>query len=287
MQTIPLPSKIEIKENKENKNQAEVIIEPCYPGYGVTLGNALRRVLLSSLNGAAVVGVRIKGVAHEFSAFPYVKEDILEIILNLKLLRLKLTIHSDEPIVLNLKAKGEKVVKAKEIEAVAGVEIINPSLKIATLTDEKANLDMKLWIKEGRGYTTSEELKKNDFEVGVIICDAIFTPVVKVGLNIENIRVGERTDYDKLILNIETDGSITPKEALEKSAKILVEQFNFIVGEKEPSIIAKEEKLEEKVELSFTKATEGKEEKIKKEIEKVEGEIGKEPKRKRGRPKKK
>ncbi|TSC96315.1 MAG: DNA-directed RNA polymerase subunit alpha [Parcubacteria group bacterium Athens1014_10] len=264
MQTIPLPSKVEIKKNKENKNQAEIIIEPCYPGFGVTLGNALRRVLLSSLPGGAVIAAKIKGATHEFSTLPNVKEDVLEIILNLKSLRIKLDTLIEEPIVLNLKAKGEKAVKAKDIETIAGVRIINPDLKIATLTDEKSSLDMKLWIGEGRGYSTSEEFKKNDFEVGVIICDAIFTPVIKVSLNIENIRVGDRTDYDKLILNLETDGSIDPLEALMESSKILVNQFGFITGDKE---IKKEEKKEEVKEEIKSKET-AREEKKKKEKKK-------------------
>jgi len=275
MQTIPLPSKIEIKENKENKNQTEIIIEPCYPDYGTTLGNALRRVLLSSLPGAAVIAIKIKGATHEFSTLPYIKEDVLGIVLNLKLLRLRFAISSQEPLILNLKVKGEKVVKAKDIETVAGVEIINPNLKIATLTDEKANLEMKIWVAQGRGYCPSEELKRDDFEVGVIVCDAIFTPIVKVSLDVENIRVGERTDYDKLILNIETDGTITPKEALLKAAEILVEQFNFVAGKKEVEKEIGEIKKAEKIKIEKELEEEKKETKIKKEI-----------KRKRGRPRK-
>ncbi len=270
MQTIPLPTKIEINESKENKNKADIIIEPCYPGYGITLGNALRRVLLSSLSGAAIIATRIKGATHEFSTLPCIKEDVLEIILNLKLVRIKSDNHIQEPIVLNLKAKGKKIVKAKDIEVVAGLKITNPDLKIATLTDEKAILDMKLWIGEGKGYSTSEELKKNDFEVGVIVCDAIFTPIVKISLNVENIRVGERTDYDKLILGIETDGTVSPKEALDKSANILVRQFSFIAGEKELSPI--------EIETGKAEVPE-----IKEEVEKEEK---KKEKKTRGRPKK-
>lgn len=272
---IPLPSKIEINEDKENKNEAEIIIEPCYPGYGVTLGNALRRVLLSSLPGAAVIAAKLKGASHEFSTLPNVKEDILEIILNLKMLRVQFEVSSQEPIALSLKVSGEKVVKAKDIETVAGIKIINPDLKIATLTDSKAVLDMKIWVAQGKGYLTSEEMKINrDFEVGAIVCDAIFTPVIKVGVDIENVRVGERTDYDKLILNIETDGSISPKESLEKAANILIDQFNFVAGKGLPKELEKasEEAKEEEVE-------EIKEVKEEKEAEKKE-------KTKRGRPKK-
>lgn len=266
MQTIPLPLNIEIKENKENENQAQIIIEPCFPGYGTTLGNALRRILLSSLEGAAIIAVKIKKAPHEFSTLPYIKEDVLEIILNLKLVRIQLKDSTEQSFVLDLKAKGKKTVKAGDIEVPAGVKIVNPDLKIATLTDEKASLEMKIWIAKGRGYSMSEDLKRNDFEVGVIVCDAIFTPVIKVGLNVENIRVGEKTDYDKLILDIETDGTITHQEALKKSAKILVEQFNFIT-----------ERISE---IQKIKKEEGRgEEKEKKEVKE-------ELKQKRGRPKK-
>ncbi len=265
MNTIPLPTTIDIKENKENLNQAQIIIEPCFPGYGTTLGNSLRRVLLSSLYGAAVIAVKIKGATHEFSTLPNVKEDILEIILNLKSLRIQSDKKIEEPVILELKAKGEKVIKGKDIETVSGVRIVNPDLKIATLTDAKASLEMKLWIGGGKGYSTSEEIGKKDFEVGVIICDAIFTPLKKVSMDVENIRVGDRTDYDKLILNIETDGTIDPKEALEKSANILVEQFSFIAkGESVKEEIKPEVEAIEKIKEEKIEATEEKEDKKKK-----------------------
>jgi len=278
MEDIFLPSKVEFKEDEKDKNRAVLTVEPCHPGYGTTLGNALRRVMLSSLPGAAVTAVKIKGVSHEFSTLPGVKEDVVEIILNLKKLRLKILV-GEEPVILVLKAKGEKKVKAKDIEKNPVVEIANPDLEIATLTSKEAELEMKIWAEKGRGYVPSEERRTENLELDVIAVDSIFTPIKKVGLQVEDVRVGERTDYDKLILDIETDGTLTPFEAVEQAAKILIEQFSLFV---EP----KKEKVEEIKELA-EEITEEIEE-VKEEKEKVSTEESEAPmdKKKRGRPKK-
>ncbi|MBU1131147.1 DNA-directed RNA polymerase subunit alpha [Patescibacteria group bacterium] len=279
---ITLPTKLEIKEAKDNR--AEVIIEPCYPGYGVTLGNALRRVLLSSLEGAAITSYKIIGAMHEFATLPNVKEDLVELMLNLKNIRLKC--HSDEPVILNLKVKGEKTVTAGDIEKNADVEVINTSQPILTLTDKSAEIDMELTVKKGRGYLTVEDRSKEKVELGVIMIDALFSPVINVGFEVEHVRVGDRTDYDKIILKLETDGSFAPQEALEKSAEILVEHFNFICHKQEiPSAAAEpqEVKAEAKEEVEELKSE--KKESKKKE-EKIAEESIEKPKRKRGRPKK-
>lgn len=225
--SISLPTKIDIKNGKNNK--AQIIIEPCYPGYGVTLGNSLRRVLLSSIEGTAITAFKIKGVQHEFSHLPNIKEDAIEIMLNLKSIRLKS--YSSEPLILNLKVKGEKLVTAKDIEKNAQVEIINGDQPICTMTDKNTELEMELTVAKGHGYVTVEEREKEKVDLGTIMIDAIYTPVINVGFDIENVRVGERTDYERLILNIETDGSLPPEDALQRASTILVRQFLFVSGE--------------------------------------------------------
>jgi len=203
-----------------------MIVEPCFHGYGTTLGNALRRVLLSSLPGAAVVAVKIKGVSHEFQAVENVKEDVLEIILNLKSLRLKC--FSEEPVKLFLKADGLKSVTGKDIEPNADVEIVNPEIKLATLTDPKARFEMELTVSRGRGYSPTEERVNENLEIGTLAIDALFSPVRNVGYRVENTRVGEITNYDKLIMTIETDGTILPEEAVRESAKTLIDFFSIL-----------------------------------------------------------
>lgn len=270
MQTIALPQKIKFTKGEE-KNRSLVIIEPCYPGYGITLGNSIRRVLLSSLPGAAVVGVKIKGADHEFTNIPNIKEDVLEIILNLKQLRLK--VHSDEVVKLELNVHGEKEAKAGDIEKNSLVEIINPSLVLARITDMAGNLSMEIYVSKGRGYETIESRTEKNREIGCIEMDSVFSPVLSVGINIENVRVGKMTNWDKLILNILTDGTITPEEAFGGAVNVLINQFNALLGEKEDM-----EKKEEKSEI-ITKITE-----VKKE--EGAGETEEEPKKKRGRPRK-
>jgi len=228
MKNIFLPREINFQPDKENKNKGFIIIEPCYPGYGITWGNALRRVLLTSLSGAAVVSVKIKGIKHEFSSIPYVYQDVLDIILNLKSLRLKIFSENDDPIKLRLKAVGKKKVYASDIEKSANVEITNPDLLIADLTDKKAKLEMEIWVAKGYGWVPSEAKTREDLDIGTIVVDSIFTPILQVSINIENVRVGGRTDYDRLILGIETDGTISPLGAGLKAMQLLNEQFSYL-----------------------------------------------------------
>jgi len=226
MEKISLPKKIEFK-NGEQLHEGQVIVEPLYPGYGMTLGNSLRRVLLSSLPGAAVVGVKIKGASHEFMAIPNIKEDVLEIVLNLKQLRFKM--HSEEEIKLELSVSGKKAVKAGDITKNSQVEIINPELVLANITDPAGNLNMDIYIRPGRGYQMSESDKKASNEIGYIEVDAIFSPILAVSSNVENVRVGKMTNWDKLVLDIKTDGTITYEEAFKESAQILINQFNSLL----------------------------------------------------------
>jgi len=247
MESLLLPSKIQYEEGSE-PNQAILTIEPMYMGYGTTVGNALRRVLLSSLPGAAVTAVKIKGVDQEFSPIKGVKEDALDICLNLKLLRLK--VFSEEPQKLKLKVKGKKEVKASDIEKNADVEIVNPELVLASTTDKDSELDMEITVSQGRGYLPIEERRKEDLEIGTILIDALFTPVKNVGFKREDVRVGEITNYDKLVINLETDGTITPQEAVKQAAQILMDHLNLLVGAKEVKApkVKVEKKEEEKPE---------------------------------------
>lgn len=228
METIFLPSKMHFVPS-ENANEATLTIEPLHHGYGTTVGNALRRVLLSSLPGAAVTAMKIKGVQHEFQGVDGVKEDVLDIMLNLKQLRLK--VHSDEPVTLKLVKKGEGAVTAADIEKNADVEIANPDLHLATITDGKITFDMEITVARGRGYSPTEEREGGRLDIGVIAIDAMFSPVRTVGLKVENTRVGEITNYDKLLMNILTDGTITPQEAVEQATKILLNHFTWIQGQ--------------------------------------------------------
>lgn len=205
--------------------QATLIIEPFFHGYGQTIGNALRRVLLSSLSGAAVTAVKIKGVQHEFTPIPGVMEDALEIILNLKALRLKS--FSDEPVKLFLKKTGKGKILASDFEKNADVEVINPELVLATLSDENSSLEMEVTISRGRGFSPTETRKASG-EFGVIAVDALFSPVRHVGIHVEDTRVGEITNYDRLALSIETDGSVTPQEATAQALGILLEHLNLL-----------------------------------------------------------
>lgn len=231
MESILLPTKLEITSG-EKPNEGILVLEPCYYGYGTTIGNAIRRVLLSSLPGAAVTAVKIKGAQHEFSSIPLVKEDVLDIILNLKLLRLRL--FRDEPVRLSLKVKGEKKVTAKDFEKNADVEIVNPELHIATLTDKKAEFELEVVVERGRGYSPTETRPRVNQEIGMVMIDALFSPVRNVGYRVENARVGEITNYDRLIMTIETDGTVSPEDAVRESAKILMNYVSLFSNE-EPS----------------------------------------------------
>ncbi len=226
MENILLPSTISFKKG-ERPNEGVLVVEPCFYGYGTTLGNALRRVLLSSLPGAAVTAVKIKGVTHEFQAIDNVKEDALEVILNLKSLRLK--VFSDEPVVLKISAKGLKTITAADIAPNAEVEIMNPELVIANLTDAKSTFEVELTVRKGRGYASTEERAKETYDIGTIAIDALFSPVRNVGYNVVNTRVGDITNYDKLIMNIETDGTMSPEDAVSASVKILIDYFSILL----------------------------------------------------------
>lgn len=279
MENIPLPSRIEFKKGDE-KNHSILTVEPCYPGYGTTLGNALRRVLLSSLPGAAIVSFKVQGALHEFSTLPEVKEDLVEIVLNLKRIRFK--VFGEEPVKLQLKVKGEKTVLAKEITPNSAVELVTPELPIATLTSPQAELNMELTVQRGRGYEPTEERSKEEkekLEVGEIAIDAIFTPVKDVGFRIESVRVGQMTNYERLVLDIKTDGVITPEQALGGAIEILLEHFNLLVGFGE--------RIEEKTEAEEEKLLEEtKEPAAAEQIEESVAKGGETPKKKRGRPKK-
>ncbi len=228
MNNIALPKKISFLPTEET-NRAKAILEPLAPGYGTTLGNALRRVLLASLPGAAVIGAKIEGATHEFMALPNIKEDILEIILNLKKIRLHLDEGVDEAR-LELKAFGEKVVTAGDIAKQAGVEISNPESVIAHLTDMGGKLNMEIFVRRGVGYETIENREDKKTELGYIDVDSIYSPVFTVGLDIENVRVGKMVNWEKLILEIETDGTMSPEEAFRSSVLILINQLKAVVG---------------------------------------------------------
>jgi len=237
MELLPLPQ--HVTSDQVSGNRARIIIEPCYPGYGTTLGNALRRVLLSSLPGAAVTAVKISGVDHEFSTIPGVKEDVVDLLLNIKQLRLK--VHSAEPVKFKLKVTGEMEVTAGEITGNSDVEVKNPELHLATLTDKKANLEIEFTAQQGRGYVTVESRDKERLDIGTIAVDAIYTPVRRVGYTVENVRVGQMTNYDKLTLDVETDGSLAPLEAVKQSARILIDHFSVVVGQAPSATLAMEE----------------------------------------------
>jgi DNA-directed RNA polymerase subunit alpha len=266
---ISLPSEPKIKEEAENRAVFE--IASLYPGYGTTIGNTLRRVLLSSLQGAAVTRVKIEDVQHEFSTIEGIKEDVINIILNLKQLNFK--VFSDEPQKATLSVKGEKDVTAADFKFPTQVEIVNGDAPIATLTSKDAKLEMEITIEQGTGFVSAEEMKEGKEEVGQITVDAIFSPVELVNFNVENMRVGERTDFDRLTLEVETNGSISPKDALVKSCDMLKEHFNLI---EEP--FKDEEEVEKK---------EKEEEKPKKETKKEKKEEKKEKKGKKNKKEKK
>ncbi len=230
---VILPSKPKIIREEDNVGTYE--IDGLYPGYGHTLGNSLRRIILSSLPGAAVTKVKIKGVSHEFSAIDGVKEDVITLLLNLKKLRIRL--NTDEPQTMTLRAKGIKEVTAKDIEAPGQVEIMNADEHIASLTDKSSELEIELTAEKGLGYVSKEVIQKDRVEIGAITLDAAFTPIRKANYEVENMRVGDRTDFNRLRLTIETDGTITAREALEKSIILMINQLKSVVGFKEEEVV--------------------------------------------------
>jgi len=222
--SLPLKPKI----IKKGDNHAIFEIDNCYPGYGITIGNAFRRVLLSSLSGSAVTAVKIKGVSHEFSTIPNVLEDVIQIILNLKQIRFKLNADINETRA-ELKISGEKEVKAKDIKTSSEIEVVNKDAHIATLTSPKSKLEMEIEIGTGLGYAPVEQRKKEKLEIGAIALDATYTPVKKVNYEVENMRVGDKTDFNRVKIDIETDGTIEPEKAFDRAANILLEQFGVFV----------------------------------------------------------
>jgi DNA-directed RNA polymerase subunit alpha len=218
----------EIKETTSERNASTFSVEPLFPGYGMTLGNSMRRVLLSSLAGSAITAVKIEGASHEFSTLPGVREDVIEIILNLKQIRLRST--HEESITISLTKTGKGEVTAGDIDVPAGVEVSNPKQIIANLDNTKSKLELELQVEQGRGYAPVENRGPEKLPVGFIAIDAIYTPIKRVRYSVENTRVGQMTDLDKLILEVETDGTITPGDAVKAAAEILVGHFQVLAG---------------------------------------------------------
>ena len=246
MEKINLP---QIEEEKIDPQHSKFIIEPLYPGYGATIGNSLRRVLLSSIIGAAPTSFKIEGISHEFSSIPHAKEDVVEIIMNLKGIAAKS--FSDEPVVIEISKKGPAVVTAKDFKANSNVEILNPDAHIITL-DKGADFNMEVTIEKGRGFKTVSIETSEKNEIGRIVVDSLFSPVQRVSIAVEDTRVGQMTNYDKLTLEVVTNGTITPKDALDDASAVLVEHYNsFILGTPEvvaPAVVAEDgESIEDEV----------------------------------------
>jgi len=243
---------IEVVEISEDKRYGKFVVEPLERGYGITLGNSLRRIMLSSLPGAAVSQVKIEGVLHEFSSIPGVKEDVTEIIMNIKSLAIKNSSETNEPKTAYIEYEGEGVVRAADIQVDQDIEILNPELVIATLSGKDTKLYMELTITKGRGYVSSEKNKTEDLPIGVIAVDSIYTPVERVNVTIENTRVGQITDYDKLTLDVHTNGTLVPDEAVSLAAKVLSEHLSLFIDLSENAktaevMVEKEDDEKEKV----------------------------------------
>lgn len=244
---------IEITEISEDKRHVRFVVEPLERGYGTTLGNSLRRIMLSSLPGAAISQVKIDGVLHEFSSIPGVKEDVTEIIMNLKSLAIKNTSESNDPKIAYIEFEGEGVVRASDIQVDQDIEIMNPNQVIATLNGgSDSKLYMELTITKGRGYVSADKGKTDDMPIGVLAVDAIYTPVERVNLTVQNTRVGQITDYDKLTLDVYTKGTLDPDEAVSLAAKVLSEHLKLFIDLSENAktaevMIEKEDNEKEKV----------------------------------------
>jgi DNA-directed RNA polymerase subunit alpha len=223
---VTLPSKPRVVSEADNRGTFE--IDGLYPGYGHTLGNSLRRIILSSLPGAAITQVKIDGVEHEFSAIDGVKEDVIMILLNLR--RIRLALHGDEPITITLKRNGVGMVTAGDIQAPTQVEILNPEQPICEITSKSTKLEMEIRVEKGLGYVPREVHAKDKMEIGAIAMDAVFTPIRRANYEVENMRVGDRTDYNRLRITLETDGTYSPREALEKSIEIMIHQLKAVIG---------------------------------------------------------
>lgn len=244
---IQIPEQVKVIAKEGNRATFE--IGPLMPGYGATIANPLRRVLLSSLEGAAVTAIKIKGVDHEFSSISGVLEDVIEIIINIK--KIKFNLHTDGPVKLTLDVKGEKTVTAGDIDTNADIEVINPDQHIATITDKKVEFSVELDIEKGIGYVPVEQRQKEKLAIGVIAIDAIFSPVSLVNFRVENVRVGQRIDFNKVTMEIETDGSINPESALKKATEILIDHFR-VVSEVE---VPEKKEVKEKPARSGKKST--------------------------------
>lgn len=223
---IHLPSQPKVIREEENAGVYE--IDGLYPGYGHTLGNSLRRIILSSLPGSAITSVKIDGVDHEFATIEGVKEDVVTILLNLKKVRIKM--HTDEPQTLTLKVKGVKDVTAGDIEVPGQVEVLNKDQELFSVTDKNTDISIEFRVEKGIGYIPKETLQKERVDIGTITLDAIFTPIRRVNYEVENMRVGDRTDFNRLRLSIETDGIVGPREALEDAIEIMINQLKAVVG---------------------------------------------------------
>lgn len=223
---VSLPSKPRIVKEEEFYGIYE--IDGLYPGYGHTLGNSLRRIILSSLPGAAITHVKIDGVKHEFDTLDGVKEDVVTILLNLK--RVRLALHGDEPITITLKKSGVGTVTAADLEAPSQVTILNPTQPIAEITNKNTTLDMEITVDQGMGYVPRESHQKDKVDIGAIALDAVFTPIRRANYEVENMRVGDRTDYNRLRIFVETDGTLLPREAIESAIEIMIHQLKAVIG---------------------------------------------------------
>ena len=244
--------RIEIAEISDDNKYGKFVVEPLERGYGITLGNSLRRIMLSSLPGTAVSQIKIKGVLHEFSSLPGVKEDVTEIVMNIKDLCIKNNSTTNEPKVAYIDASGDKVVTAGDIQVDGDLEILNPDLVIANLSGPEAKLEMELLITNGRGYVGSDKNKGLDSSIDAIAVDSIYTPVERVNLTVQNTRVGQVTDYDKLTLDVFTNGTLAPDEAVSLAAKVLSEHLNLFIDLSENAksvdvMVEKEDDQKEKV----------------------------------------
>jgi DNA-directed RNA polymerase subunit alpha len=236
------PNKLDIQGGSDPKRVAKVVAEPLERGFGLTLGNALRRVLLSSLQGAAVTSIQIDGVLHEFSSIPGVREDVTDVVLNIKALALRM--HGDGPKRMRLRAEGPGEVRAEQIETGHDIDVMNRDLPICTL-DDGARIDMELTVETGKGYVPSTQNRPEDAPIGLIPVDAVFSPVKKVAYRVENTRVGQVTDYDKLTMDVETNGAVSPEDAVALAARILQDQLQLFINFEEPSQRGGEEKASE------------------------------------------
>lgn len=250
MENFLLPSKVEFHEG-DTAHKGAVVIMPCYHGYGTTLGNAFRRVLLSSLPGTAVEYFKVKGVQHEFTTIEGVQEDVVEVMLNLKQLAVK--VFSDEPVKLELVKKGPGKVTAGDITKNSAVEIVNKDLVLCNLTKNKT-LEMEIVVGRGRGYKPVEEKDRQNYDLGTVVVDSVYTPVKDVGYEVEYTRVGDITNYEKLVINIETNGTITPPEAMRQATQILMDHFSIILQDVDSVAPGQNEKVLEELPMPVLSA---------------------------------